>query len=58
MREEGWGDRFVLQAEGLTVSRKAPLVSVQLTINPIKIIFNSRFKKASFDSGFSTCAKN
>ena len=54
MRGEGWGDRFVLQAEGLTVSRKAPLVSVQLTINPIKVIFNSRFKRASFDSGFST----
>ena len=32
--------------------------SVQLTINPIKVIFNSRFKKASFDLRFSTCAKN
>ena len=53
MRGEGWGDRFVFQAEGLTVGRTAPLVFCPIDDDPIKVIFNSRFKRASFDSGFS-----
>ena len=34
MRGEGWGDRFVLQAEGLTVSRKAPLAFCTVNDQP------------------------
>ena len=66
VRSEGLHDAFTVWGEkgggiDLFCKLKAWLLvvrrrwfSVQLTINPIKVVLDSRFKRASFDSGFST----